>query len=59
MGQEMDIRRRVSNARSYIGEKIRQARGFIFNLGLNVASTAVERLLSANSWVPTLVSPAT
>ena len=58
MGQVLNLRCCVSNTHSYIGEKIRDARDFIFKLGYNVASAAVERLLSSHSWVPTLVSPA-
>ena len=58
MGQAVDLRSRVSNARLYVGEKIKAARDFIFRLGYNVASAAVERLLSTHSWVPTLVSSA-
>lgn len=45
---------RFSQARSYVGGLVSQARDFIFNLGYNVASAAVERLLSTASWVPTL-----
>ena len=58
MGQALDLRSRISNTRSYVGEKIRDARDFIFKLGYNVASAAVERLLSTHSWVPTLVGSA-
>lgn len=56
IGQARDMENRVANPRSYIGETIVRAREFIFNLGKNVASAAVERILSARSWVPTLVS---
>ena len=55
IGQALDLRSRVSNARLYVGEKIKDARDFIFKLGYNVGSAAVERLLSEHSWVPTLV----
>jgi hypothetical protein len=50
-----DARTRISNARTYAGDLVRQARKFIFKLGLGVASAAVERVLKPNSWVPTLV----
>lgn len=46
---------RLSNARHYVGDIIQLARNFIYKLGRNVASAAVERLLFAHSWVPTLV----
>jgi hypothetical protein len=38
-----------------MGDVIHRARYFIYNLGKNVASAAVERLLFESSWVPTLV----
>jgi hypothetical protein len=59
MGQLLDKRNRLTAARSYIGDVIRTARSFIYKLGLNVASAAVERLLFINSWVPTLVCTST
>jgi hypothetical protein len=49
------MKRRISTARKYMGDIIRRARDFIYKLGLNVAGAAVERLLHAHSWVPTLV----
>jgi hypothetical protein len=55
VGQIRDLRGRLSNARHYVGDTIRQARNFIYKLGLNVAGAAVERLLFPHSWVPTLV----
>lgn len=58
MGQVLNLWRHVSETHSYIGKKIRDAHDFIFKLGYNVASAAVECLLSLHSWVPMLVSPA-
>ena len=55
IGQALDLRSRISNTRLYVGEKIKDARDFIFNLGYNIGSAAVERLLSEHSWVPILV----
>jgi hypothetical protein len=55
VGQIRDSQNRLSNARHYMGDVIRRARDFIYKLGLNVAGAAVERLLFAHSWVPTLV----
>jgi len=55
MVQVLDIRNRLSRARSYMGDVIHRARYFIYNLGKNVASATVERLLFERSWVPTLV----
>lgn len=56
VGQVRDLQNRVSNARHYVGDLICLARDFIYKLGRNVASTAVERLLFSHSWVPTMVS---
>lgn len=58
MGQVLNLQCCVSETHSYIGKKIRDAHDFIFKLGYNVASPAVECLLSLHSWVPMLVSPA-
>jgi hypothetical protein len=55
IGQVLDIRNRLSRARSYMGDVIGRARYFIYNLGKNVGSAAVERLLFESLWVPTLV----
>jgi hypothetical protein len=57
MGQSLDLRGQLSKARNYAHDLIKQARLFIYNLGLNVAGAAVERLLSEWSWVPTFVRP--
>lgn len=56
LGQIRDGESRLSRVRSYAGDLIRTARSFIYEKGFNVASAAVERLLFAHSWVPTLVS---
>jgi hypothetical protein len=53
ISQVLDIHNRLSRARSYMGDVIRRARYFIYNLGKNVGSAAVERLLFESSWVPT------
>ena len=58
IGQALDFQSRASNACFYVGEKIRDTRNFIFKLGYNVASAAVEHLLSMHSWVATLVGSA-
>jgi hypothetical protein len=55
IGQVRDSESRLSRARRYLGDVIHNARKFIYELGLNVAGAAVERLLSAQSWVPTVV----
>jgi hypothetical protein len=51
-----DAKIRISNARSYAGTLVHRARNFIYNLGYGVTSAAVERVLMAESWVPTPVS---
>jgi hypothetical protein len=58
VGQKLDCRSRLSKARTYLRDTIQTARKFIYNLGLNVKGAAVERLLEAQSWVPTFVSQA-
>ena len=55
LGQVRDLRNRLSHARSYVGDLIKQGRDFIYRLGYNVAGAAVERLLLEHSWVPTTV----
>lgn len=55
IGQVRDMESHVTKARSYAGEMIEWACEFIFKLGYNVASAAIEHLLSMHSWVPTLV----
>jgi hypothetical protein len=55
MGQKIDSRNRITKARTYVGDLIRNSRRFIYNLGYNVTSAAVERLLKPHSLVPTLV----
>ena len=55
IGQVRDSRTRISKARTYAGDLVRQARDFIYRLGLGVKSAAVERVLKQDSWVPTLV----
>jgi hypothetical protein len=58
VGQKLDRRSQLSKARTYLRDTIQTARKFIYNLGLNVKGAAVERLLEAQSWVPTFVSQA-
>ncbi|KAJ7246854.1 hypothetical protein B0H12DRAFT_1203237 [Mycena haematopus] len=54
MGLVRDISARVTKARKYLGETIRSARRFIYELGYGVGSTRVEDLLKETSSVPTL-----
>ena len=56
IGQKVDRRNRLSRGRTYLRDVIKTARHFIYNLGRNVKGAAVERLLEAQSWVPTFVS---
>jgi hypothetical protein len=55
MGQIRDLRSRITQARTYPRDNIQLARQFIYKQGYGVSSAAVERVLKANSWVPTLV----
>ena len=55
LGQVRDVQNRLSRARSYVGDLVTRAREFVYKLGLNVTSAAVERLLYEHSWVPTKV----
>jgi hypothetical protein len=55
LGQKLDARYRITQARSYVGDIITSARNFIYKLGYGVGSAAVERLLKEKSWVPTRV----
>jgi hypothetical protein len=55
IGQIHDMESRLSRAQSYVADVVQTARRFIYELGLNVAGAAVERILCAQSWVPTLV----
>jgi hypothetical protein len=56
VGYLRDAQRRISNARTYVGDLVIRAREFIYKLGYGVTSAAVERLLHPRSLVPTLVS---
>ena len=51
-----DIKARVSQARTYVQDKIIAARDAIYRLGAPIKGVAVERLLKDCSLVPTLVS---
>ncbi|KAF7976211.1 hypothetical protein HWV62_7218 [Athelia sp. TMB] len=53
LGQAKDWQTR-SNVRSVVVGTILKARNFIYQKGCTIASTLVEALLSAHSWVPTM-----
>jgi hypothetical protein len=55
VGQKRDSRDRITKARTYLGDTIRTARRFIYDLGFNIDSAAVEQVLKPQSLVPTLV----
>jgi hypothetical protein len=59
MGLILDLRARIKHARQYAIHLIQRAREFIYNLGKPIAGTAVERVLQAQSLVPTVVRPFT
>ena len=51
-----DIKARVSQARTYMQDKVIAARDVIYQLGAPIKGVTVERLLKDYSLVPTLVS---
>jgi hypothetical protein len=55
MGLVRDLRVRLTKARTYLGDKILRARDFIYKLGKPIGGAAIERLLYAQSLVPTVV----
>ena len=55
VGQKRDSCDRITKARTYLGDMIQTARRFIYDLGFNIDSAAVERVLKPQSLVPTLV----
>jgi hypothetical protein len=55
LGFISDMNSRISKARVYAMQTIIHARRFIYSLGLPVAGAAVNRLLQAESLVPTVV----
>lgn len=55
LGHFNDIKARLSEARIYLSSVITLAVDFVYNRGYNLNSSAVERLLSASSLVPTRV----
>lgn len=55
LGQKLDARYRITQARIYLGNIITTARDFIYKQGYGVTSAAVERLLKEKSLVPTRV----
>jgi AraC-like DNA-binding protein len=55
MGQKLDLRYRITKARTYLKDVIHTARRFIYDLGFNIDSAAVERVLKPQSLVPTQV----
>jgi len=56
VGRWNDIKARVSQARTYMQDKILAARDAIYRLGALIKGVTVERLLKDCSLVPTLVS---
>jgi hypothetical protein len=56
MGWKLDIRYRLTRARTIILDKVKMARNFIYNGGYAIGSTAVENILKDSSSVPTVVS---
>lgn len=62
LGHIKDSQNRKSKARKYAGDWahwVKEARHFIYDLGYSVASAAVNRVLYAASWVPTMVCDTT
>jgi hypothetical protein len=55
MGLVRDLRARITKARTYLSDKIARARDFIYKLGKPITGAAVERLLKAQSLIPTIV----
>lgn len=55
IGQVNDIKSRLTKARKYVSDTVTSAIGFIYKQGFNVVSAAVDRVLSAQSLVPTKV----
>ena len=49
IGQALNLQSCISNTCLYVGEKIKDAHDFIFKLGYNIGSAAVECLLSEHS----------
>jgi hypothetical protein len=56
LGLPRDMRRRMTNLRTYAKENVVKARDFIYRWGNTVDGTKVENTLGKGSWVPTLVS---
>jgi hypothetical protein len=56
IGYLQDSRDRIKKARSYSHDLITRARDFVYKLGFNVKSAAIDRLLKSTSLVPTYVS---
>ena len=55
LGFLSDLKQRLSHARTYLREKICDARHRIYKLGVPIKGKAVEGILKAQSLVPTLV----
>jgi len=51
------MKTRINKYRIYPTDSVNKARNAIYNLGVPVNGTAVQRLLKATSTVPTSVSP--
>jgi hypothetical protein len=56
LGTLADTSKRISKARKYEGESVREARRSIYELGMAINGAAVQRELKATSAIPTLVS---
>lgn len=57
MGQNNDLAFRIgAGIRKYLARTVANARRLIFELGLGIASTAIDDLLKETSSVPTEVS---
>lgn len=55
MGQVQDLRRRATQARVYMWDKVMKAREYIYKRGLGLKSKWVEDVLKDTSSVPTVV----
>jgi hypothetical protein len=56
LGVSVDTRNRISKARKYDGDSVREARKSIYEFGMAINSAAVQRELKETSAIPTLVS---
>jgi hypothetical protein len=58
LGQHYDLKARVSQARSYLGDLVERARQCIYKSGYCLTAAGIERMLKPLSLVPTTVRPA-